>query len=76
MNDYGQEGRSPPPARQLATRVGRLREPRHSVQLRAVSHRDALAARRPDGAFYIRLEAIEDLTADLERGFAAAAARA
>ena len=34
--------------------VGRLREPRHSVRLHAATHRDALGARRTDGALSYR----------------------
>ena len=57
--------------------VGRLREPRHTVRLHGgCAPRHAGQPGGPTIRFHIGLEAVEDLIADLERGFAALAAAA
>jgi cystathionine beta-lyase len=54
--------------------LGRIREPCHSVRLHELPHRDRMDAGRPDRALPYRLEDLDDLIGDLERGFAALAA--
>jgi len=55
-------------------RRGRFRKPRHSVRLLQCPHRHDLGTGGPAVRFHVGLEAVEDLLADLERGFAALAA--
>ena len=51
--------------------VGRLREPRHSLRLRAYRTATKWAPGGPTLRLHIGLENVDDLKADLERGFAA-----
>jgi cystathionine beta-lyase/cystathionine gamma-synthase len=56
--------------------IGRLRKPRHPVRLRSISHRDQMVPGGPPLRLHIGLENVDDLKADLGRGFAALKAAA